>query len=215
MAAEGSVPTIQSIFEGHLRKKLDVLESIRADLNEEKITVPGIVVCGSQSTGKSSVLESVSGIPLPRGEKITTRVPLILRLEGSELLAPGEVKMYIGRDADVIGKGTEVGYDDISNMIQQLTDQLVGPDNQGGVSNLPIHLKVIRRDSPTLTLIDLPGIAYNSADEAQSATIYAQTSGLVKEWVRKDENSEYLGQAQALQFLSSIRPSFQWVCFCD
>lgn len=55
--------------------------------------MPGIIVAGNQSTGKSSVLESVSGIPLPRGETITTRVPLILRLERNESLAEGEVRM--------------------------------------------------------------------------------------------------------------------------
>ena len=174
-------------------RKLDVLESIRTDLNEERISVPGIIVAGNQSTGKSSVLESVSGIPLPRGETITTRVPLILRLERNEGLAEGEVRMYIGSDPDVIGKGTEVDIEQVSAKIREITDELLGEENQGGVSDAPIHLKVMRRDSPTLTLIDLPGLAYMSADECQASTIYKQTAGLLRKYASSEENSESNG----------------------
>ena len=61
--------------------KLDAMESIRNDLGVDGIEVPGVIVVGSQSSGKSYVLESLSGIRLPSGTSITTRVPLILRLE--------------------------------------------------------------------------------------------------------------------------------------
>ena len=45
------------------------------------IQLPQIVVVGSQSTGKSSVLESIVGRDfLPRGSGIVTRCPLILNL---------------------------------------------------------------------------------------------------------------------------------------
>ena len=64
-----------------VQPKLDAIEQIRGDLNAENIEVPGIVVAGAQSSGKSSLLESLSDITLPSGENITTRVPLILRLE--------------------------------------------------------------------------------------------------------------------------------------
>lgn len=48
---------------------------------EEPINLPQIVVVGSQSAGKSSVLESLVGRDfLPRGSGIVTRRPLILQL---------------------------------------------------------------------------------------------------------------------------------------
>ena len=34
---------------------------------------PQIAVMGDQSSGKSSVLEALSGVPLPRGSGLTTR----------------------------------------------------------------------------------------------------------------------------------------------
>lgn len=46
------------------------------------IELPQIVVIGAQSSGKSSVLESIVGRDfLPRGNGIVTRCPLILNLK--------------------------------------------------------------------------------------------------------------------------------------
>ena len=41
---------------------------------------PCIVVCGDQSMGKSSVLETITGVNLPRGDGMKTRVPLELQV---------------------------------------------------------------------------------------------------------------------------------------
>jgi len=47
----------------------------------EEIDLPQIVVVGSQSSGKSSVLENIVGRDfLPRGSGIVTRRPLVLQL---------------------------------------------------------------------------------------------------------------------------------------
>ena len=49
------------------------------------IELPQIVVVGAQSSGKSSVLESIVGRDfLPRGTGIVTRCPLILNLKRIE-----------------------------------------------------------------------------------------------------------------------------------
>lgn len=46
-----------------------------------QIELPQLVVVGSQSSGKSSVLESIVGRDfLPRGSGIVTRCPLVLSL---------------------------------------------------------------------------------------------------------------------------------------
>lgn len=64
-----------------LRNRLEVIESIRGDLESEAIEVPGVIVVGNQSAGKSSVLEAISGINFPRGENTCTRCASIVRLE--------------------------------------------------------------------------------------------------------------------------------------
>jgi hypothetical protein len=46
-----------------------------------KIPLPKIIVLGEQSTGKSSVIESISGIKTPRSTGTCTRCPLFIQLE--------------------------------------------------------------------------------------------------------------------------------------
>lgn len=61
-----------------INKLQDVFNTIGA----ESIHLPQIVVVGTQSSGKSSVLESLVGRDfLPRGPGIVTRRPLILQLQ--------------------------------------------------------------------------------------------------------------------------------------
>eukprot|EP01105_Mastigella_eilhardi_P006336 TRINITY_DN1794_c0_g3_i3.p1 TRINITY_DN1794_c0_g3~~TRINITY_DN1794_c0_g3_i3.p1 ORF type:complete len:826 (-),score=244.31 TRINITY_DN1794_c0_g3_i3:340-2817(-) len=69
MALEQLLPTINR------------LQDVFTTLGVEPIDLPQIVVVGSQSSGKSSVLENIVGKDfLPRGSGIVTRRPLILQL---------------------------------------------------------------------------------------------------------------------------------------
>ena len=45
-----------------------------------KTTIPQIVVIGSQSVGKTSVLEGIAGIDLPKGAGTVTKTPLQIEL---------------------------------------------------------------------------------------------------------------------------------------
>lgn len=57
------------------------LQDVFSAIGQSPIDLPQIVVIGSQSSGKSSVLENVVGRDfLPRGTGIVTRRPLILQL---------------------------------------------------------------------------------------------------------------------------------------
>ena len=71
---------IDRFYHVKVRPLLDAVDQLRGLLANEPIRLPSIVVVGDQSSGKSSVLEALSGVSLPRGQSITTRCPLILRL---------------------------------------------------------------------------------------------------------------------------------------
>jgi GTPase SAR1 family protein len=85
------------------------------------IDLPQVAVVGSQSSGKSSVLEALVGRDfLPRGQDICTRRPLVLQLvqavqkadESSELIEWGEFLHLPGRrfsDFSAIRKEIQVG----------------------------------------------------------------------------------------------------------
>uniref|UniRef100_A0A1J3JUE3 Putative dynamin-related protein 4A n=1 Tax=Noccaea caerulescens TaxID=107243 RepID=A0A1J3JUE3_NOCCA len=75
---------IVSSYNDRIRPLLDTVDKLRnLNVMREGIQLPTIVVVGDQSSWKSSVLESLAGISLPRGQGICTRVPLVMRLQGS------------------------------------------------------------------------------------------------------------------------------------
>lgn len=50
-----------------MRPCIDLVDSLRALGVEQDLALPAIAVIGDQSSGKSSVLEALSGVALPRG----------------------------------------------------------------------------------------------------------------------------------------------------
>lgn len=63
------------------RKIMDVIDQLRRIGLNVIVELPQLVVCGDQSSGKSSVLEAITEIPFPRKEGFCTRFPtqIILR----------------------------------------------------------------------------------------------------------------------------------------
>ena len=61
---------------------INKLQDVFNTVGTETIQLPQIIVVGSQSSGKSSVLEAIVGRDfLPRGSGIVTRRPLVLQLQ--------------------------------------------------------------------------------------------------------------------------------------
>ena len=165
----------------NLSEELGALEQLRALLQgNDEVSIPGVVVAGAQSAGKSSVLEALGGMKLPRGQTITTRVPLILSLAAVPGVEPHAV---ISGDADLATNGEEIDIDEISEEIERFTEKIAGRGS--AVSPEPIFLKVLRPSGPTLTLIDLPGITHNSADGTQEE-IHTETASLVKKFISEE-----------------------------
>ena len=163
--------------------KLDAIEQIRADLKAENIEVPGIVVAGAQSAGKSSLLESLSNVNLPSGENITTRVPLILRLERKSGISERYAIISDNPDLDTYGSKVK-NLENLPSKIVEYTNRIAGMD--GCVVDMPIHVKVVSPDGPSMTLIDLPGITHLSSNNVQE-DIHQATVNLVKKYISNEQ----------------------------
>ena len=50
-----------------VRPCIDLIDKLRSYGLDQDVSLPSVVVIGDQSTGKSSTLEAISGILLPRG----------------------------------------------------------------------------------------------------------------------------------------------------
>lgn len=168
---------------GDLQPILDVLENVRNKIDNGggKIDIPGVVVTGAQSSGKSSLLENLACIRLPTGQNITTRVPLILRLEYKPDIE--KQTAYISKTPN-LSEGEYIDdIKDIPNKIEEYTKALAG--ESGRVVDSPIHLKVIQSGTPSVTLIDLPGITHMSVNNIQD-DIHAQTTSLVNKYISNE-----------------------------
>jgi len=157
----GASTGFSSLFNAEVRPLLDVVDRIRPYLAGEKIELPAIVVVGDQSSGKSSVLESISGVQLPRGTNIVTRCPLELQLRQDKetyavISRPAQVGLFGGDPSKVVSERLD-RLEDIGPAIERYTAEIAGANK--GVSDRPISLRVHRPDAPDLTLIDLPGAA--------------------------------------------------------
>jgi hypothetical protein len=60
---------------------LNSIDSLRSQGISHYVSLPQIIVCGDQSSGKSSVLEAISGVSFPVRSSLCTRFPteLVLR----------------------------------------------------------------------------------------------------------------------------------------
>ncbi|CAF1185040.1 unnamed protein product [Rotaria sordida] len=159
------------------RHLLKVVDEMREILHYEKISLPHIVVVGDQSVGKSSVLEALSGVQLPRAQNICTRCPLELRLKN---ISSTETEYATIRCEGM----SEIKINNLLEIMDKVTDctvQLAGANMN--VSSKPIYLTVYKKDiQADLTLIDLPGITRNPVGE-QSKTIYEDIVDLIEHYI--------------------------------
>ncbi|QPG73158.1 hypothetical protein FOA43_000464 [Brettanomyces nanus] len=125
------------------------------------LTLPAIVVIGSQSSGKSSVLESIVGQEfLPKGSNMVTRRPIELTLvndpsQAAEVAEFPALKLYNMTD-----------FQQVQKILRDLN--LAVPDEET-VSGDPIQLTIRSPKVPDLSLVDLPGyIQVEAADQPAS-----------------------------------------------
>ncbi|KAJ0443061.1 putative dynamin central domain, PH-like domain superfamily, dynamin, GTPase region [Helianthus annuus] len=132
------------------------LQDIFAQLGTSKtIELPQVAVVGSQSSGKSSVLEALVGRDfLPRGSDICTRRPLVLQLIQTKRKPDGSDEEY-GEFLHVPGRRF-YDFNEIRKEIQDVTDVEAGGNK--GVSDKQIRLKIFSPNVLDITLVDLPGI---------------------------------------------------------
>ncbi|EYU30135.1 hypothetical protein ABFS82_05G047100 [Erythranthe guttata] len=138
--------------------------------------LPSVAVVGGQSSGKSSVLESVVGRDfLPRGSGIVTRRPLVLQLHKTE----GQTEY-----AEFL-HAPKKKYSDFAAVRQEIadeTDRITGKSKQ--ISNVPIQLSIYSPNVVNLTVIDLPGLT-KVAVEGQPESIVEDIENMVRSYVEK------------------------------
>ncbi|KAJ0439389.1 putative dynamin stalk domain, dynamin, GTPase region, GTPase effector domain, Dynamin superfamily [Helianthus annuus] len=138
--------------------------------------LPTIAVVGGQSSGKSSVLESIVGKDfLPRGSGIVTRRPLVLQLHRVEEGREHAEFAHLPRK-------TFTDFAAVRKEIADETDRETGRTKQ--ISSVPIYLSIYSPNVVNLTLVDLPGLTKVAVD-GQSDSIVKEIENLVRSYIEK------------------------------
>ena len=131
------------------KKMIEIRNILQVVGQQSALILPSIVVIGSQSSGKSSVLEAIVGHEfLPKGSNMITRRPIELTL----INTPDAQAEYGEFPALGLGKIT-----DFSSIQRTLTELNLAVPAADCVSDDPIQLSIYSPNVPDLSLIDLPG----------------------------------------------------------
>ncbi|KAK4143287.1 uncharacterized protein C8A04DRAFT_12571 [Dichotomopilus funicola] len=163
-------------------------------IGNDSLDLPQIVVVGSQSAGKSSVLENIVGRDfLPRGSGIVTRRPLILQLinvpsdeteddANAGYRNPNQAAPNEWAEFHHIPNRRFNDFGDVKREIENETSRIAG--NNKGINRQPINLKIFSPHVLNLTLVDLPGLTKVPIGD-QPTDIEKQTRNLISEYIAK------------------------------
>ena len=148
-------------------KILEKIKEIRPLIRGYNLQLPQIVVIGDQSSGKSSVLESLTGIKFPVNSGICTRCPIIVNCKNDKQIKENQFTI----------NGKKVQIENLSKEILEIQDKNLIIDKniivngnysddeniveKKKISDTPIEIEVIGIQQVDLIVIDLPGLIHN------------------------------------------------------
>lgn len=179
-----SLNTLYSYIYTDDRKGLDILtdDGLIRMLNDLRavnidIDFPKIVVVGTQSSGKSTLLNAIMNKNiLPTGKNMVTRTPLDIRMIKSEKEEKIEINNICFKYNDYRGIGDE---------IENITNKLLGHNKS--VGNKPIIINVYNKKINNLSLIDLPGLTMVACtDKGQPENIKEKIRDLISYYIKQE-----------------------------
>ncbi|KAI0509701.1 P-loop containing nucleoside triphosphate hydrolase protein [Xylaria bambusicola] len=156
---------------------LDAVDQLRLQGIDHYISLPQIIVCGDQSSGKSSVLEAISGVPFPVKSNLCTRFPteLILRRSSTTDVVVSIIphKPISGSRDEVVSAFHEKldGFEGVPELIES-AQMAMGISMQGkGFSKDLLRIEISGPHHPHLTIVDLPGLIHSETKQQSASDV--------------------------------------------
>ncbi|KAF2798534.1 hypothetical protein K505DRAFT_371665 [Melanomma pulvis-pyrius CBS 109.77] len=175
------------------RKVMDIVDKLRRSGLNGIVELPQIIVCGDQSSGKSSVLEAITEIPFPRKENLCTRfaTEIILRRAPSSTISI-TINPDKNRPQEQLAKLKSFNksikdFSQLPNIIEEATDAMglgkVGAINSRAFARDVLSFEICGPDRPQLTVVDLPGLIH-ATNKAQTEADKELILDIVKEYMK-------------------------------
>lgn len=167
------------------------MDKLTAQTNVSKyVDLPMIAVMGDTSSGKSSLLSSLSAVELPSASELTTRCPIMLQMKRADDkrarievqwkdVPNGEVEEDIKFEPVIID---ETKWKDLPVAIAQAQKHII--DHSGKeVARDIVSVRVEGPKCEDLTVVDLPGIV-RSRGKDESENIVTDIRALIEDYLR-------------------------------
>ncbi len=173
------------------RDLLDIVDLLRSKGLSRFVDLPQIIVCGDQSSGKSSALEAISGMSFPSKDNLCTRfaTELILRRApeaGVDIcIIPGPERSDEEKQRLVAFgyTGTTEGLD-IGPVVDDAKSVMGLNGNTKAFSTDILRIEISGPLQPHLTMVDLPGL-FLAGNKDQSQEDAALVKALVLSYMKK------------------------------
>ena len=181
LTENGEIPSIQK-----LRAVFAELDPLREFLSEtvQEWQPPQFVVIGQESSGKSTLLERLTMMPIfPRDHSFCTRMPLHVQLRHSEKAKTPRMEVFnvetgITEEGPIIVPMRWAALDVQQKMLEILQKE----DNLQGVSTTRIIvLSIEGPHMPSIDLVDMPGLV------SSPPSLKEQTRLLVQQHIQRHE----------------------------
>ncbi|KAH8596293.1 dynamin family protein-like protein [Bisporella sp. PMI_857] len=165
------------------RRVLDIVAQLRKCGLESVISLPQIVACGDQSSGKSSTLEAITGIPFEQSDNLCTRFATEIHLRDSKnVYVTVRVIPDPSRPAaeQATIKNFEESFTDFADLprIMTLAKAVMGiekkPDPEKkspAFARDVLSIEFGSPGSPQLTVVDIPGLIATSTKGVTKADV--------------------------------------------
>ena len=166
-------------------KLLDEIDSLRSQGISHYVSLPQLIVCGDQSSGKSSSLEAISGISFPTKDNLCTRfatevilrrapdVSVVVSIVPSQTRPEAECQRLLGF------RETLDGLQKFPALVDKANEMMGLSATGNAFSNDVLRVEVSGPDRPHLTIVDLPGLIH-SENKVQTAADVALVLGMVR-----------------------------------
>lgn len=167
---------------------LDAIDSLRSQGVSHYVSLPQLIVCGDQSSGKSSVLEAISGIPFPTKDNLCTRfaTELILRRTSTIGVSISIVPSQNRSEAECrrLSEFREslTNFDEFPALIEKAKEFMGISTTSSAFSNDVLRVEISGPTQQHLTIVDLPGLIH-SENKLQTSADVALVLSMVQSYM--------------------------------
>lgn len=176
------------------KDQLDLLDSVdrlRSLGIDHYVSLPQIIVCGDQSSGKSSVLEAISGVSFPVKSNLCTRFPTELVLRQADLekinvsIVPHNSRAKAERESLADFKeALNADFGGLPDLVEKAKVAMGITKNGKAFSSDLLRVEISGPKHPHLTIVDLPGLIHSETKD-QSAADVSLIQGLVNSYMKE------------------------------